>query len=92
MIRVFFALAALLLANPCHAQDVLPIRKPDQVGMSASKLEEIRDVVGNRIKENRVPGVVVMIARDDKVVFFEAYCDRDNPDRKPIEKDTIFRL
>lgn len=93
MIRILIVFAIALLSVPCHAQvDDLPVALPDQVGMSSSKLEEIGDVVGNRIKENRMPGVVVMIARDGKVVFFESYGDRDKAGQKPMEKDTIFRL
>ena len=92
MIRICFVLAALMFGVPCYAQGVLPACEPEQVGMSAIKLGQIETAIEKRIEEKRVPGVVVMVARDGKVVLFEAYGDRDVSGAKPMEKDTIFRL
>ena len=92
MTRILFVLAVLQFGVPCRGQAVLPTCKPEQAGMSAARLDEIGKVVEQRIQQNRVPGVVVMIARDGKVVFFEAYGNRDQADQKVMERDTIFRL
>jgi CubicO group peptidase (beta-lactamase class C family) len=92
MIRVFFVLASLMFGIPCYAQGVLPTSEPEQAGMSATKLGEIENAIKKRIEEKRVPGVVVMIARNGKVIFFEEYGDRDMSGSKRMEKDTIFRL
>ena len=40
----------------------------------------------------RIPGAVVMIARNGKVVYQEAFGVRDPATGAPMQKDTIFRM
>ena len=44
----------------------------DQVGMSADKLERIRDVLKGEIDQGKLPGTVVMVARKGKLAYADA--------------------
>ena len=44
------------------------------------------------IKEERLTGGIVVVARKGKVVHFGTYGKRDLENNLPVEKDTIFRI
>ncbi len=63
---------------------------PEGVGISAERLTRMDTVLNNAVKEQRIKGVVAMVARDGKVVYQKAFGEMD--DGKPMQKDTIFRI
>ena len=81
----------LILASLAHAGE-LPTAKPEVVGMSSAKLAKVSELMEQQVKDGKIAGGVVAIAREGKVVFFEAYGQRDIAADKPMEKDTIVRL
>ena len=70
----------------------LPIAKPEQVGLSAQRLERVGQTVKAQIAKERFPGAVVLIARKGKIAYFEAFGERDPLAKTPMSKDAIFRL
>src|SRR5262249_42892450 len=44
------------------------------------------------VKNNELPGAVVLIARNGKIAMFEAYGFRDKDARAPMKTDSIFRI
>jgi CubicO group peptidase (beta-lactamase class C family) len=80
------------------AQDVssrafgLPVEKPESVGMSAEKLAEIRPLMQSFVDKEKVAGLVTAVARDGKVVHFEAIGNMDVERGKAMLPDTIFRM
>src|SRR5581483_9918636 len=42
--------------------------------------------------EGRIPGAVLLVARDGRIVLFEAVGFRDRATRAPMRTDTIFRV
>jgi uncharacterized protein YbbC (DUF1343 family)/CubicO group peptidase (beta-lactamase class C family) len=92
---------ALLLfgqALPVPAQTIkpgryLPNSQPSLVGFSAPKLSQIDAVVEKDIAEHRLPGAVVLVARNGRVVKRSAYGARaTEPAREAMTADTIFDL
>lgn len=67
----------------------LPRGTPEEVGMSAERLNGIRDVVREFIEEGRIQYAVVGVARRGKVVFFEA---QGVSDGKPVQTDAMFHM
>jgi CubicO group peptidase (beta-lactamase class C family) len=65
---------------------------PTDVGMSAEKLAKVDAAMEELVKQKRIAGGVVMIARHGKVVHFDAYGLRDIENNQPMEKDSIFRI
>ena len=77
---------------PPAARDGLPIAKPEAVGMSTERLRRVHDVVQQQINAGAVSGAVTLVARDGRVVHFEAHGLSDVESRAPMRKDTIFRI
>jgi CubicO group peptidase (beta-lactamase class C family) len=84
------ALAGALFAVPAvHAQS----EKSDAVqGMSRARLARIAPVMKEQIDRNMFPGAVTLVARNGRVVHFEAHGYLDAAKTKPMRKDALFRL
>lgn len=70
----------------------LPQGDPAQEGMSAEKLAAIPQQLGTFIDQGKLPGFVTVVARNGKVVHFEAFGKMDVERDKPMQRDTIFRM
>jgi CubicO group peptidase (beta-lactamase class C family) len=79
----------LLLASVALAAD-LPTAAPSDVGVG--RLDRITGFFKTDTDAKRIPGAVVMIARDGKVVYHEAFGVRDPATGAPMRKDSIFRI
>src|SRR5262245_40035541 len=63
-------LTVTILALPSRAQDrVLKMGKPDQVGMSARRLERVNEILTDETKSGRVTAVSVLVARRGVIVL-----------------------
>ena len=60
--------------------------------MSSERLARLRPVMQRFIDKNQVPCIVTLVAREGKIVHFEAQGYADCETRRPVTKDTIFRL
>lgn len=88
--RRLLATAALcLLALPAHAAE-LPTATAEDAGMA--RLDRIDTFFQAEVASKRLPGAVVMIARDGKIVHHAAYGLRDAATGAPMGKDSIFRI
>jgi CubicO group peptidase (beta-lactamase class C family) len=91
--RILLAAAAVWLSLICAAVALaaeLPTAAPADVGMG--RLERISRMFKADTEAKRIPGAVVMIARNGRVVFHEAFGVRDPATGAPMEKDSIFRM
>lgn len=70
----------------------IPCAVPEEVGMSAARLERIAPVMQRWIDDGKIPGALTMIAREGRLVHFEKFGMQDVATAKPIEFDTIFRI
>ncbi len=87
------ALALAGLATPALAQAPpypLPRGTPEDAGFSSARLARIGEVLERDIAAGRLPGAVLAIARDGKLVFLEAYGYRDKAAGARMTTDTIF--
>lgn len=65
-------LATLLATSlPAQAQP-LPTASPERVGLSTERPRRIDEFFAGEMERNRVPGAVVAIARQGKLVSFKA--------------------
>ncbi len=87
---VLFALVSI----PAIAADDLglPVAEPESVGMSSEKLDMLPKLLGAFVEKGLLPGFVEAVAREGKIVHFEAFGKRDVERDLPMEKDTIFRM
>ena len=68
------------------------ITRPEKVGVSSEKLENIGESMRSLIEAKKIPGTVTLVARRGEVVHFEANGMRDIERGLPMEKDTIHRI
>ncbi|MBR1250695.1 beta-lactamase family protein [Bradyrhizobium sp. AUGA SZCCT0169] len=70
----------------------LPEAKPDEAGFSQAGLARLDDFFAREMSAKRVPGAVVAIARDGKLVHYKAYGQLDPTKGTPMPLDAIFAL
>src|SRR5688572_4806649 len=93
--RPLVLLLALASALPLAAQaprGFTPAAKPDDAGFSSARLARIDQYVNGLVSENRIPGAVVFISRNGRVVLHKAYGYRDLDTKAPLQKSDIFRI
>ncbi|MDH4057942.1 MAG: beta-lactamase family protein [Cyclobacteriaceae bacterium] len=83
-IQLFF------LSSLC-AQVLLPA-KPETEGMSPERLTRVDQFVQEYIKNEWIPGAVVFIARNGKIIHHKAYGSYHSDTKAPLKKDDIFRI
>ena len=84
-------LLMLIIAAPTLAQ--LPAAAPSAVGMSQTQLTHIDEAIAAEIMKKQLPGAVVLVGRQGKVVWRKAYGNRElEPQTEPMTPDTIFDL
>jgi CubicO group peptidase (beta-lactamase class C family) len=94
--RICFAVSTLLVSIAVQAQaqaaTPLPTATPESVGFSSDGLKRIDDFFAREIAANRVPGAVIAVARDGKLVHYKAYGALDKTTGEPMPLDAIFNL
>ena len=92
MRRIFFLLI-FLCTSSFYAQenDLLVEAAPENVKMSAKRIDRIDAMLQSAVKEDQVPGVVALIARNGKIIYHKAY-GAANEKGDQLEKNTIFRI
>lgn len=65
---------------------------PADAGMSAERLDRITATTQRYVDEGKLAGVVTLVARDGKIVHFEAVGQRGADDDRPMTKDALFRI
>jgi CubicO group peptidase (beta-lactamase class C family) len=68
----------------------LPLAKPEEAGMTSARLALIGKAINAEIARGQLPGAVLLIARRNKIVYYEAFGYRDKAAGIPMTKDTIF--
>ncbi|GBC82218.1 Esterase EstB [bacterium HR10] len=71
----------------------LPIVAPEAVGMSSRHLAHIDAIVQAAIARRELPGAVVLVGRQGRIVYWRAFGHRAlEPTRLPMTRDTVFDL
>ncbi|WP_428660372.1 serine hydrolase domain-containing protein [Reyranella sp.] len=92
LVRTIAVVAALAIAIPAAAQGIPKAQSPEEVGFVSQRLKRLSDRIEEGVKNNELPGAVVLIARNGKIVMFDAYGFRDKEAKAPMKTDTIFRI
>lgn len=70
----------------------LPAAQPESVGVSSERLKRITQAFENRIEAKSLPGVVIRVARQGKLVYSNAIGWQDIESNIPMSQDSIFRI
>lgn len=90
-ILLFLFLAGLGTVPAVYAQS-LSRAQPEDVGLSSDRLERLSAVLDKYVEDGRLPGGVALVARRGKLVYLEAFGQRDLEVGAPMRDDTIFRI
>jgi CubicO group peptidase (beta-lactamase class C family) len=90
IIQLAFILAVLFV-NLTLAQELQTI-KPEEAGFSAKRLERIDEVFNSYVKDNKMAGSVILVARKGKVAYYKSFGFRDLEAKSAMTKDAIFRI
>ena len=82
---------ALTLAQTGYAQ-TLQRTKPEAVGLSSERLKRLSESLNGYVKDGKLAGGVVLVARRGKVAYLEAFGQRDREANSPMREDTVFRI
>src|SRR6187200_717323 len=80
-----------ILALPLAAAS-LTVTKPEDVGLSSERLQRINQMIQRRIDAGEMAGAVTLVARRGRVAHFEAQGVADLESKKPMAKDSLFRI
>jgi CubicO group peptidase (beta-lactamase class C family) len=73
-----------------HALD-MTINKPETVGFSSERLEQLHELMQRTVDQKQIAGIVTILARHGKLVDYRTYGQRDMASGAPMTKDVIFR-
>jgi CubicO group peptidase (beta-lactamase class C family) len=69
----------------------MTVVKPETVGFSSERLENLHHIIQDEIDKKQLAGAVTILARHGKIVDYRTYGVRDLGSKAPMTKDTIFR-
>ena len=86
----------LLLFLPLGARETpnqpLPIVDPEKAGMAPEVLAKIDPAVEKLIETNRLAGGSIIVLRKGQIVYQKQFGFANRAEKKPVEKDTLFRI
>jgi len=86
------AATAAALALPAGAQGIPKAQSPEEVGFLSSRLKNLSDRLNEGVRNNELPGAVVLIVRNGRIVMFDSFGFRDKEAKVAMTNDTIFRI
>ena len=88
----WFAFAVFLLFATALQAAPLPEAKPEDVGMSTQRLDRLTAAFTKAVEAGEMPGVVLMVARNGKLVYQRSIGMQDQAKGTPMAMDSIFRI
>jgi CubicO group peptidase (beta-lactamase class C family) len=85
-------LVGLLVLAAAQAQTLPIAGRPEDVGISSDRLARVRRQMQADVEAKRIPGAVLVIARNGKIASFEAVGFQERASQKPMQKNSIFRI
>jgi len=87
-----FMMSLALVGTPAGMRADDPLASPESVGFSSAGLKSFQQAMRALVDEHQLAGVTTLVARHGKVVHFDAYGVQALESKKPVAKDTIFRI
>ena len=71
---------------------VLTEGTPESVGMSAERIARIETMCADAVAKGEIPGIVALVARNGKIVYYKAFGKADSQSGRTLKRDDIFRI
>lgn len=92
VMAVFVLLLVTWPGGSVFAQDLPIVNRPEDAGFSAERLTRLTRVFQVEIETGKLPGAVIVVARDGKVAYFQALGFQDREKQVPMTREAIFRI
>lgn len=94
LFTILFLSTLMLISSCCGAPEgTLAKATPESQGMNSEKLSLVDDVINDAISQGSIPGAVLSVVRDNKIVYLKAYGNKSVvPDTIPMTVETVFDL
>lgn len=87
------ALLCLVLSVAQLSANAVSSAKPAAASGDPVKLGNVDAIIQQAIAEGNIPGAVLVVGHDGKIIYHKAYGERElEPKRRPMTLDTIFDL
>lgn len=86
------ATGLLMATDPTLAAPLPKAAKPEAVGFSSQRLQRVTDAFNADVASGKIPGAVVLIAREGKVVYQQTFGFQDRAANSSMRNDSIFRI
>jgi len=93
--RIILSLSLVCLAfiiTAAQPKILESVPHPELAGLSPERLTRVDKMINELITAKRIPGAVVLIARNGKIAYHKAYGVSDVETQAPLKKDDIFRI
>lgn len=70
----------------------LSIGTPKENGFSTERLQRVDNLINDHLSKGQIPGAVVLIARNGKIVYHKAFGYSDLENKVALNKNDIFRI
>jgi len=87
---VALTFTSVLFSRIAFAAD--PVASSDEVGFDRDRLQRVTKVFQGYIDSGELPGAVVLIARNGKVAYQQAFGYQDREQNAPMTLNSIFRI
>jgi CubicO group peptidase (beta-lactamase class C family) len=74
------------------AHHLSTVGRPEDAGFSSERLARLTRVFQAEIETGKLPGAVILLARDGKVAYFQPLGFQDREKQTPMARDAIFRI
>jgi len=85
-------LATLALVATLPLVGASPTAKPEDVGMSSDRLQQVNALMRRNIEAKTFAGAVTLVARHGRVAHLQAHGLMDLESRRPMQTDAVFRI
>lgn len=95
MMRKRLLLAVWVLvcaASGLVCQELPKAKRPEDAGFSSDRMRRIGRYFQAEVDTKAIPGAVVLVARDGKLVYEEAFGFQDHEKSLPMKSTAIFRI
>ena len=90
--QVTTLLAGIVLSAAAFAQPLPMANHPEDAGFSSQRLEKTRRALKADVENKRFPGAVLIVARNGRIVTYDAIGYQVRAEQTPMKKDSIFRI
>src|SRR5882762_3302363 len=91
--RIVLAICALACCTfSCLGQDLGKVSRAEDIGFSTERLVRITRFFQSDVDKGAIPGAVVLVARDGKLVYQQTVGYQDREKRIAMKPDAIFRI